>query len=1380
MLFLEEKIKSAYNNLYEFIRNSNLIDFKTDSTSYLEFFTDNIKFSSNGFKSRKEFEINFEKTPADNIQLFFKDEKTFYIRSDEKDKKLVLEHILSDNAFSKKSTGISILYLSYGTLKWKNHVFSQKHLFSPVFLMPISVLRKNENQYLLKIHSEQFIFNPFLKDSLVDMLDCSLLDNHAESFFKDMPEKIPIDWEINQRLFLSLFNIERYMNFKELENRKERLLSLSIVKTLYSSDEKSYTTVEKEKIYRPMKILPVSILDKSQQNAVKLYKKNNDNYAVFSSSFSEKNEVTVNIILQALAEQKNVLYVYSQEQSASQLKKALKERYLDNIYISPEQTSGKNTDTLKKILTSLDSLGISTRKSDTSTIEDDLISQYEKSENILSEYYITLNTFLGKTGLKVSEVFERYLVFTFKRNPTYRIPNVKSMSIESFSENQSILNEFSLYSDIYKIYNDHPLRELCLKHFEDVSAVDSLKPLFTEYLKYLNFIDSYIKKLIPESKNTIDSSYIDSFIEILRLLKELELIDLTIKTLFTKSRETLLTFCEKLKFFCDSYELARKRFTEEIFFSIPETELMLEHYIANKDKQFRNFLPQFSIAKKYFIKNLRAPSDKPNIDVFISDLHRTFSERQELLADSDFTNIVGAYLKNSRPNITILKKIVDDLRSILNLIDTSKIPFYIVQNYEQVTDSEINYLKTDFSAFKKIIPSVHCPDSLISQKIELTEKIVNNSFMIVQWFEFTKWLEKLTGKELNAFLDYFCSENFDISVISEVYEETFLLSCIENIFINFPVLRNCDPKYFSDISKKYRVYSEQYVEKNLYDFTGKYKNKSIEPEKILELRKLLFSNIQDISSADLKKIINDNFNIIKEIVPLVILPILSVPDYFFMAEEIFDLIIIDDASTIYSEDVLPLFLKGKRFILAGDIGASSPSKASLSTDNFFNMRSFETDIKDNFSKNILELARESDMPAAKLTRSYNRLYNRLTTLMADNLYNREIVFYPDIPKTTEGLYLSLVEKNDPHIEDKNFNEAMQVINLINEYRKRFPKYTIGVVTLNSQQKDLIYSVLKDIDASEPIAKSILGLIKDDIVSIEDHSVLLNEKKDIIIFSTVVSSSTLFSNIEKLSAYDLLEEKKRFNTIVSCATHLLHLVTSIDSQSFEKLKTFPQCVFFYNFFSAFFTRESSLDFSESSQRKENLFLDFLCIKLSNEGHQCFIRNDSSEKFIQFKNSESIIIEYDFEIARTCLNGNERECLRNSYFEQNNIKPYRIWLIDWVKDFAKQYKELIKFIETAETHTFVSTNRKKRQSFAAIDKEDICSSIQSILALSSLSEKEIKREVIKKFGFSRLTKEMSSLIETYIQELLQKEIICFSKEDNSYSINITDKSQSLQES
>ena len=107
-------------------------------------------------------------------------------------------------------------------------------------------------------------------------------------------------------------------------------------------------------------------------------------------------------------------------------------------------------------------------------------------------------------------------------------------------------------------------------------------------------------------------------------MKELELIDLTIKTLFTKSRETLLTFCEKLKFFCDSYELARKRFTEEIFFSFPETELMLEHYTANKDKQFRNFLPQFSIARKYFVKNLRNPSDKPNIDGFIIDLHRTF------------------------------------------------------------------------------------------------------------------------------------------------------------------------------------------------------------------------------------------------------------------------------------------------------------------------------------------------------------------------------------------------------------------------------------------------------------------------------------------------------------------------------------------------------------------------------------------------------------------------------------------------------------------------------------------------------------------------------------------------------------------------------------
>lgn len=1379
MLFLEEKIKSAYNNLYEFIRNSNLIDFKTDSTSYLEFFTDNIKFSSNGFKSRKEFEINFGKTPTDNIQLFFKDDRTFYLRSGETNKKEVLEHILSDNAFSKKSTGISILYLAYGTLKWKNHVFSQKHLFSPVFLMPISVFRKNADQYTLKIHSEQFIFNPFLKESLAGLLDFSLLDHYAESFFKNMPEKIPVDWEVTQRLFLSLFNIERYMNFKELENRKEQLPSLSIVKTLYS-DEKSHTTVDKEKIYRPMKILPISILDKSQQTAVKLYKKNNDNYAVFSSSFSEKNEVTVNIIIQALAEQKNVLYVYSHEQSASQLKKSLKERDLDNIYISPEQISGKNTDTLKKILSSLDNLGISARKSDGSDVGDDLVSQYEKSENILSEYYITLNTFLGKTGLKVSEVFERYLVFTSKRNPTYRIPNVKSMSKENFSENQSILDDYSTYNEIYKIYNDHPLRELCLNHFDDAASVDSLKPLFTEYLKYLKFIDSYIKKLIPESKNTIDSFYIDSFIEILRLLKELELIDLTIKTLFTKSRETLLTFCEKLKFFCDSYELARKRFTEEIFFSFPETELMLEHYTANKDKQFRNFLPQFSIARKYFVKNLRNPSDKPNIDGFIIDLHRTFSERHDLLADSDFTNIVGAYLKNSRPNIAVLKKIVDDLRSILILIDTSKIPFYIVQNYEQVTDSEINYLKTDFSAFKRIIPSVHSNDSLISQKIELTEKIVNNSFMLVQWFEFTQWLEKLTGKELNAFLDYFCSENFDISVISEVYEEAFLLSCIDNIFINFPVLRNCESKYFSDISKKYRAYSEKYIENNIDNFIITNNHKNIEPEKIIDLRNQLFSNIQNISSVDLKKIINDNFDIIKDVVPLFILPILSVSEYFFMAEEIFDLIIIDDASTIYSEDILPIFLKGKRFILTGDIAASSPSKSSLFADNFFNMRSFETDIKDNFSKNILELAFESDMPAAKLVRSYNHLYNRLIRLMTDNLYNCEIVFYPDITKSTEGLYLNLVEKDDPHTEDKNYNEAIQVISLINTYSKRFPEYTIGIVTLNSKQKDLIYSILKGMDDSEPTAKNILELIKKDIVSIEDHSVLLNEKKDIIIFSTVVSSTTLFSNIEKLSVYDLLEEKKRFNTIVSCAKHILHLVTSIDEQNFEKLKTFPQCVFFYKFFSAFFIKENSSDFSEPSHREESIFLDFLCKKLSIEGYQPFMRNDSSEKFIQFKNSESILLEYDYEISRACLNENERECLRNRYFEQNNIKSYRIWLIDWVKDFAKQYKELIKFIETAETHTSVSTNRKKRQSFAAIAKEDICSSIQSILAVSSLSETEIKREVIRKFGFSRLTKEMSNLIETYIQELLQKEIIYFSKEDNIYSFNITDKSQSLQES
>ncbi|MEL6191299.1 MAG: AAA domain-containing protein [Bacteroidota bacterium] len=184
----------------------------------------------------------------------------------------------------------------------------------------------------------------------------------------------------------------------------------------------------------------------------------------------------------------------------------------------------------------------------------------------------------------------------------------------------------------------------------------------------------------------------------------------------------------------------------------------------------------------------------------------------------------------------------------------------------------------------------------------------------------------------------------------------------------------------------------------------------------------------------------------------------SVSAIFPMQKDFFDLVIFDEASQCYVERALPALLRGKQCVVAGD-------EQQLQPLNLYAVK-FE-DAETEFVDNEIALEVESILDLAKslFPRTYLRWHYRSQDSALIQFSNKH--FYEDRlqvipPPKPEPLNLPPIEwKSVPGSWSRNTNlvEAQEVIQLIRELLDRPDKPSIGVVTFNYHQQELIKDLL---------------------------------------------------------------------------------------------------------------------------------------------------------------------------------------------------------------------------------------------------------------------------------------------------------------------------------
>ena len=405
----------------------------------------------------------------------------------------------------------------------------------------------------------------------------------------------------------------------------------------------------------------------------------------------------------------------------------------------------------------------------------------------------------------------------------------------------------------------------------------------------------------------------------------------------------------------------------------------------------------------------------------------------------------------------------------------------------------------------------------------------------------------------------------------------------------------------------------------------------------------------------------------------------------------FDLVIFDEASQMFMEKGVPSIMRGKKIVIAGDHRQLRPSKLGSGRIGMD-----EDDAEDEQpsafqeSDSLLDVAR-SRYPSVMLRYHYRSRYEELIEFSNRAFYDGRLCVSPNlVPETEPPIEVHRID--DGRWSDRcNLPEGRRVVDLISEILSKKGDETVGIITFNSAQMDLIDSLLEDRCATDPAFAELyrretgrrengedVGLFVRNIENVQ------GDERDIIIFSIGYAkgdNGKLVRNFGWLNQYG---GENRLNVAITRARRKIHIVTSFDPSELEvddMKNRGPKLLKLYlRYCDAVSSGDrmgignvlKSVDgLRQSAENPEDdRFADRVFDALRSEGLDV-VRDVGAGGYgidiaIRKEGRFVLGIECDGRLYHSAMSTRERDWHRRRYLESRGWNVTRAWCADWWRD------------------------------------------------------------------------------------------------------------------
>ena len=289
-----------------------------------------------------------------------------------------------------------------------------------------------------------------------------------------------------------------------------------------------------------------------------------------------------------------------------------------------------------------------------------------------------------------------------------------------------------------------------------------------------------------------------------------------------------------------------------------------------------------------------------------------------------------------------------------------------------------------------------------------------------------------------------------------------------------------------------------------------------------------------------------------ELKPCWMMSPLAVAQYIPKGSIEFDLCIIDEASQMPPESAIGALLRCGQAVVVGDTNQLPPS-------SFFKTMIDDEEADEDeavLNESVLELANGAFRPARRLRWHYRSRHSGLIKFSNRLVYDDKLIVFPSATEAMSRMGVEFRSVEGRYKAGTNPVEAKSIVEAIIEFMRTDPDRSLGVVTLNQKQRDLIKEEFDYAIANDRAVQKYIDTWNEKNEGLEYFFIknlenVQGDERDVIFIGTVYGAEEPGARVmQRFGPINGLAGKRRLNVLFTRAKQKIVTFTSMTGADIE--------------------------------------------------------------------------------------------------------------------------------------------------------------------------------------------------------------------------------------
>ncbi|WP_417682760.1 DUF4011 domain-containing protein [Roseibium sp.] len=404
----------------------------------------------------------------------------------------------------------------------------------------------------------------------------------------------------------------------------------------------------------------------------------------------------------------------------------------------------------------------------------------------------------------------------------------------------------------------------------------------------------------------------------------------------------------------------------------------------------------------------------------------------------------------------------------------------------------------------------------------------------------------------------------------------------------------------------------------------------------------------------------------------------------------FDLVVIDEASQMTPENAIGAISRADQSVIVGDTKQLPPT-------NFFQKVLDDSDTDEDLredSESILDMANVAFMPVRQLRWHYRSRHSALIQFSNQWMYKGELTIFPSAQEDHPDLGVELVEVPGIYKGRRNEIEARAIVVAAVHHMNHRPELSLGICTMNSDQKDLILEEFERERDRNPQVQAFVEKWEEENDALEEFFVknietIQGDERDVMMISTLYGPESPGAKVlQRFGPINSAHGHRRLNVLFTRAKRKIITFTSMKPTDILVDGNKALGVRMFRAWLEYSKTGHIPDAAGPLGGTESPFEDYVAAQIERLGCEVVpqvgvagFRIDLGVRHPDWPYGYILGVECDGAAYHSSKSSRDRDRLRQEVLEGLGWRLHRIWSTDWFRNPRAEIEVLKEVIDAA---------------------------------------------------------------------------------------------------